>query len=82
MKLGILIELADIRLTIGANDPYTWQIPAEKAYLFKKIYASIPLGLIENFVGELMWLKLFGPPSQATLRRANHSRREEELEYV
>ena len=43
-KLGILIEPADVRLITSANDPYTWQILAEKEHLFKRNLSKHSIG--------------------------------------
>jgi len=43
-KLGISIEPAEVRLITSADDPYTWQILAEKQYLFTKHLSKHSIG--------------------------------------
>lgn len=43
-KLGISVEPAEVRLITSANDPYTWQILAEKKHLFKKSLSKHSIG--------------------------------------
>ena len=77
-KLGILIELADVRLITSANDPYTWQILAEKEHLFKRNLSKHSIGAYRELcrgVGVSFEAILAPASSNAVERKASEERR-------
>ena len=77
-KLGILIELADIRLITSANDPYTWQILAEKEHLFKRNLSKHSIGAYRELcrgVGVSFKAILTPASSNAAERKVSEERR-------
>ena len=77
-KLGISIEPAEVRLITSANDPYTWQILAEKEHLFKKNLSKHSIGAYRELcrgVGVSFEAILAPESSNAVERKALEERR-------
>ena len=68
-KLGIVIEMLQVRLKTNVDDPYTWEKLDEKKHLFSKNLSDPMIGQLKNLCDGVnkLFIAIWKAPLQSEL---------------
>ena len=52
-RIGIIIELLQVYLIPGTDNPYSWKVLPEKKYLFSKNISDYSISVYKELYGEI-----------------------------